>query len=523
MSSTPATPDAAPRFGWRLAYLRRSMVAQIALAIALVSVLLVAGTCYFGRRVMDDKLREVSESLLSAGLSVLQEDLAAVRYAVGPQSQRLARRRTTGLGPLAVELLDQRRVPIVASENFPVPVAALPDGAWAADVASADQVPMTTLWIAPDKRGYRVLLASLPVPADAPLRAGERLHVALALDLTMMRKFVDQAWEVLVFTLVVCLLAAALYTGWITRRILIATRRLGAATNRISAKALDERLDLDRCPAELEDVALAFNRMLERLQAAFDQLSNFSSELAHDLRTPINSLLGEAQVTLSKARSAEEYRGVIESSVDSYERITRLINNMLFLARADHAQAATRRDWIELAPRLERVSEFFELLAEERGVGVRSEINVAPGRTARVWADDTLINRALGNLISNALRFARAGTPIVLSATVHDNGSCTVAVSNEGPPITLEHQREIFRRRFRLDDALGQAEPGSGLGLAIVKSIMEMHGGLAGVTSAPGQPTVFRLWFPAPEPGLARAVARPVAAARVEGAAQPAA
>src|SRR5690606_33726622 len=146
----------------------------------------------------------------------------------------------------------------------------------------------------------------------------------------------------------------------IAQRIVAGPRRLAAAANRISTRPLRERLSRENSPAELVESTLAFNHMLDGLEAAFERLSQFSSDLAHDLRTPINNLLGEAQVALAKPRSADEYRAVLESAVEEHERISRLIQNMLFLARADDPQAAIDRRWVDLAALLERGRGYFE-------------------------------------------------------------------------------------------------------------------------------------------------------------------
>jgi two-component system heavy metal sensor histidine kinase CusS len=120
----------------------------------------------------------------------------------------------------------------------------------------------------------------------------------------------------------------------------------------------------------------------------------------------------------------------------------------------------------------------------------------------RVWADKTMMRRAVANLVSNALRYAPPRTTIELHCTMHDDGSCSLEVSNEGPPIAPEHQARIFDRLYRVDPSREGSAAGSGLGLAIVKSIMELHGGRVAVRSAPTQRTVFCLWFPAPPIGV---------------------
>ncbi|WP_326541257.1 heavy metal sensor histidine kinase [Pseudorhodoferax sp.] len=304
--------------------------------------------------------------------------------------------------------------------------------------------------------------------------------------------FIERAWRAMFWTLAAGAFATAILAWYITQRILASVKRLGDTANRIGAQALHERLPADAVPAELAPAALAFNAMLGRLQDAFARLSGFSSDLAHDLRAPIHRLLTATQVTLAQPRSADEYRAVLESAVTDYERIGRLIENILFLARADHAQTRLHADWHSMRERLTGMVEFFELLAEDRGLTLA--LDVQPG--LRAWADDVLFARAVGNLLTNALRHARPGSTVQLSAHALAPGFARITVANEGEPIDPAHQADIFQRRYRIENPATEA--GSGLGLAIVKSVMDLHGGRVGVRSAPGLPTVFTLDFPPP-------------------------
>ena len=281
--------------------------------------------------------------------------------------------------------------------------------------------------------------------------------------------FKQRAWRILLVAVAIGAAAAGLFAWWFTQR-------------------------PGDHPTELEPVALAVNHMLDRLEDAFARLSAFSSELAHDLRAPVHRLMTAAQVALARPRSADEYRALLAASVEDYERIARLIDNILFLARADHAQAGTQPAWVPLAERITAIAEFFDLLAEEHGVRLLWQVEAAEG--APCWADETLMARAIGNLLTNAMRHARPGSTVTLHAHGEPGGACTVEVANEGDPIAPEHQARIFQRRYRLEPP--HAATSSGLGLPIVRSVMDLHGGSAGVRSAPGEPTVFTLRFPGP-------------------------
>ena len=454
--------------------LRRSLTAQISLSIAVISILLTAGSGLLISRLATRELREGTELIMLSNLALLRDDLARADFDLTDTPRRLVQRMDLQLGGLHMAILDAQRRVIAASERFEVPLSALPREAISVDelptgIEHADVRalarslgPLTTAWSGPGQRSYRLLLARIPV------------------------------------TLLIGALAAASIGVWIARRILAGPKRLAAAANRISAAPLRERLSLEYTPTELVDSTLAFNRMLDRVEGSYRRLAEFSSDLAHDLRTPINNLLGEAQVALAKPRSAAEYRAVIESSVEDYERISRLIENMLFLARADDPHTAIHREWIALHPLLVRGRGYYALLAEERGVGMMLDMQGADPARHQVWADATLLNRAIGNLVSNALRYAPRGTSIRVATQLHDGGGVTLEVINDGPPIAPEHQARIFERAFRVDESRAGSAAGSGLGLAIVKSIMELHAGSVSVISGPGRSTVFRLWFPGP-------------------------
>ena len=502
-----------------LRQLKRSLTAQISLSVAVIAIVLIAGSGLLVNWLATRELREGNELIMFANLALLREDLAVANFDLVQTPQHFARRMDLQLGNLHMALLDERRRVIVASEGFEIPIAALPAHAISADdlptgIEHADVRalakllgPLTTVWTAPDHRSFRLLFARVPVPVDSLAAARTRaLLVVFAYETTQTRQIVKNELQIYLVTLLLGALGAGGLGVWIARRIVAGPKRLAAAANRISARPMSERLSVEHTPTELVESTLAFNRMLDRLEAAFKRLSEFSSDLAHDLRTPINNLLGEAQVTLAKPRSADEYRAVLESAVEDYERISRLIENMLFLARADDPQAATNRRWVDLQPVLERGRGYFEMLAEERGIALAIEMRGAEPAWQQVWADETMLIRAVGNLVSNALRYAPRGSRIVVETTPHDGGGCTIEVSNEGPPIAPEHQERIFERSFRVDESRAGSAAGSGLGLAIVQSIMDLHGGTASVISGEGRRTLFRLWFPGPAAAPGRAL-----------------
>jgi two-component system heavy metal sensor histidine kinase CusS len=274
----------------------------------------------------------------------------------------------------------------------------------------------------------------------------------------------------------------------VARRGFSPVKSIGRQTSRIEAHNLSERLDIEGGPVELQDIAFSVNRMLDRLERAFVRLSQFSSDLAHDMRTPLANVISSSQVTLSRTRTIEEYEALIDSNIEECERLQRMIENMLFLARADNAQQLIKMAEFDAESELRRLASYFQGLAEEAGVQIAVEGN------ARIAADATLFRRAVSNLMSNALDHAFAGSSVELSSS--DSPECAVIkVTNRGRAIAPEHVDRIFERFYRVDASRHGSARNAGLGLAIVKSIMELHRGKVDVASD-DERTTFTLYFP---------------------------
>ena len=277
----------------------------------------------------------------------------------------------------------------------------------------------------------------------------------------------------------------------LTRKGLEPLNAITQATERVSANHLRDRIVAHGWPIELAALARSFDRMLERLEDSFTRLSQFSADLAHELRTPINNLRGEAGVALSKGRTTEEYRRTLESSLEEYARLTRLIDNMLFLARAEGAATNhLTRCSFDARKEIEGVCEFYEALAEDRGVEVRCE------GAGLVNADPVLFRQAVSNLLSNALNYTSRAGLVRFQVRPRDDRACEVCVSDSGCGISPEHLPHIFDRLYRVDSSRSQHPHGTGLGLAIVKSIMTLHQGTVEAQSTVGHGTNITLSFP---------------------------
>ena len=293
--------------------------------------------------------------------------------------------------------------------------------------------------------------------------------------------------QILLFALAAAVLAA-LAAFLLVRLGLRPLRRLAAQTESINIKNLSSRIDASDTPSELSPLIDAFNAMLNRLAMGFAQLSQVSADMAHDLRTPIGNLLGQTEVALSRKRQVEYYEKLLGSNFEELQRMSKMTDNMLFLARAENTDTAIERKLLNVSDELQRMGDYFEGPAAERGLRL-----IASGG-GTVWADPMLLRRAMANLIANAVRYADPQTDILIVSEQHASVT-SLTVENRGPTIDEYHLTRIFDRFYRADAARRSSDEASGLGLSIVRSIMSLHQGSCTVTSSNGT-TRFTLDFP---------------------------
>lgn len=281
--------------------------------------------------------------------------------------------------------------------------------------------------------------------------------------------------------------------GWmVSQRGLRPVRTLAARSAAIDVQHLHLRLEGVEQVQELQQLGEALNQMLARLEDGFGRLSRFSEDLAHEMRTPLNNLMGQTELALRKTRSTDEYQTLLASNVEEYERLARMIENMLFLARAERPDAVLQREQIDLHAVVAQLCDYFQGMAEERGITL---VNTAHGT---LHADPQLLRRALANLVANALRYGASESPVQIDCQTLGQ-ALEISVSNHGTPIGPAHLPRLFDRFYRCDPARAQQGDSGGLGLAIVRSIAQMHGGTVQVASD-SRSTRFVLRFP---PGIA--------------------
>lgn len=315
------------------------------------------------------------------------------------------------------------------------------------------------------------------------------LEFTLAMDTTHHRHFLDELLQ----TLAICALAAILASGvlgWLAVYCGLAPlRAIKTNAAAVTARRLQPCMPVQAVPVEMADLAQTLNQMLQRLQDDFKRLSDFSSDLAHELRTPISNLLTQTQVTLAAPRDSAAYRDILASNAEELQRLARMVSDMLLLAKTEHGVDLPHKERFMAADEAQALLDFYEAVAEDKGIAMTLQGN------GRIESDRLMFRRALNNLLSNALRHTPSGGSVrLVVADLPD--STEVSVENTGEEIAPQALPRLFDRFYRADPARAHpASDGAGLGLAITKAIVEAHGGHVSVTSTHGS-TCFTTLFP---------------------------
>ncbi|MFZ1535869.1 MAG: heavy metal sensor histidine kinase [Chromatiaceae bacterium] len=325
------------------------------------------------------------------------------------------------------------------------------------------------------ERWFRGLTAGAPT-GTAP---SQPYTVTIALDITPHRQFMTEFHRTLGAVIILAVLVTAALGLAATRAGLRPLRRLTAHVAGLDASGLGARLSQEGVPAEIETLVVAFNAMLARLEDSFQRLSEFSSDIAHELRTPVSNLMVQTQVALSGTRDIEQYRETLYANLEEYERMAQMIGDMLFLAQADNDLLKPSTTAVDLAAEVGALFDYFNAWADERGVTLTLD------GSAAVAGDRLMLRRALSNLLANAIRHTAPGEERVRVHLEADRQGAQIAVENPGPPIPPELLPRLFDRFYRVDPSRRRQDEGAGLGLAIVKSIVAAHGGTISVSSGP--------------------------------------
>lgn len=445
-----------------------SLTTRLTLLFAVVStaVLLLLGLVIGS--LVERHFEDMDLELLEGKLELIQHALAATRSA-GDLETIPAQLDAALIGHhgLAVGIWDGAGNALYLSDGASFPKGSQPQG-------PAAQFPRT--WTGADQHLYRGIIGTAPtgVPGGAPTT------VALSTDLTHHEHFM-QSFRLTMWAVVA--LAATLsgfLGGLAARRGLAPLHDIVRHAADITAEKLDQRLEEGSIPLELAEVVRTLNDMLGRLEQSFRRLSDFSSDLAHELRTPVSNLLTQTQVTLSKARTLDEYQDVLASNAEEFERLSRTIADMLFLAKADNNLLIPLREDVDLQAEVSSLLEYYEAYADEK------QLRLSYSGDASIAGDRLMLRRAIGNLLSNAVRHTPKLGRISIELTETPEGETVVSVENTGETIAPEHLPRLFDRFYRADASRQHYGEGSGLGLAITRSIVQAHGGEVSVMSETG-------------------------------------
>jgi two-component system heavy metal sensor histidine kinase CusS len=384
-----------------------------------------------------------------------------------------------------VRILDPGGHPVVETPGMPKEL----DSQLFPRPVPIDVEPGPGIELALPQKAFRAVSAMGAVGGDP----SEPRVIQVALDLAhedvLLDEYRRRLWIVLSVALIACTLV-----GWaIARRGVRPLADITRTALRVRSSTLDQRIETAGLPSELSALAETFNGMLARLEDSFGRLSRFSADVAHELRTPVNNARGEAEVMLREARTPEEYRRALESLLEESVRLSRMIDSLLFVARADNPETQISREPLNLAHELRLVREFYEALAAEGGITLTVEA------ADDLWAelDRTLLQRAMGNLVANALSHTPEGGRTIVRASCHSETLC-IEVADTGCGIPAEHLPHVFDRFYSVEAPRSDRSGRIGLGLALVKSIVALHGGSVDIASVVGRGTTVTLRIPVP-------------------------
>jgi len=334
-------------------------------------------------------------------------------------------------------------------------------------------------------REYRSLRMQLR-PGYDPARA---VNLVVAIDTEHHDDFIVQLAKTLVIYTVFAMVIGGVFSWFAAHQGLAPLRAMKSRAATVSSKQLDERMPIESVPVEMADLAKELNSMLDRLQSDFQRLSDFSSDLAHELRTPISNLMTQTQVVLATPRDAETYRDTLASNIEEFQRLARMVADMLFLAKTERIRAVPHQEVFQATPEIQKLVDFYEAVAEEKFIRISIEGD------GLIIGDRLMFRRAISNVLSNALRHTPTRGKVGFSIQ-ETRGHTEVSIVNSGQDIDPKVLPRLFDRFFRVDPARSHpSTDGAGLGLSITRAIVEAHGGEIAVSSELGQ-TCFCLSFP---------------------------
>jgi two-component system heavy metal sensor histidine kinase CusS len=414
-----------------------SIVLRTALLFALLTASVITVMGLVVRTAVNDHFANMDRSQMAGKLELLQQALAGMHSPDDTlRIQQELDRALVGHHDLLVRIDDVNSQLWFQAGHDPIPPDKRTAPSWEAEGTPYRGMTATTA------SGYRI---------------------TVGIDISHHQQFLH-AFERELLMIGLCGLSAMALLGFlVTHRGLAPVQGMTDLVARSSAQQLGNRLAVNTMPVELRELAAAFNDMLDRIGESLTRLSEFSSDLAHELRTPINNLMTQTQVSLSKPRNAEEYRETLYANLEEYERLARMIGDMLFLAKADHGLVIPSAEPVKLHGTFEALCEFYEAFAAEKSI--KFIIN----GEASINCDKLMLQRAFGNLMENAIRHSHARSTIKINIEAV-NSTANISIENTGDTISQEQLPRLFDRFYRADFSRQRNDEGSGLGLAITHS-----------------------------------------------------
>jgi heavy metal sensor kinase len=288
-------------------------------------------------------------------------------------------------------------------------------------------------------------------------------------------------------------LALASVGGYqLARRVLRPVGRMAESARRISAERLGERLPVDNPSDELGHLAVVFNEAFARLERSFEQMRRFTADASHELRTPLTALRSVGEVGLQERPDDRMFADVVGSMLEEVDRLTRLVDTLLTLSRADAGQLRLAKEPVDLVALARDVASYLEDLAQEKGQSVEVE---AAGGTVEVQGDWLVLRQAVVNVVDNAIKYSPERTSIRIGVG-QDGERSWICVVDQGPGIEPEHRDRVFERFYRVDKARSREGGGTGLGLSLAQWAVAAHGGRIELESEVGRGSMFRLLLP---------------------------
>ena len=320
---------------------------------------------------------------------------------------------------------------------------------------------------------------------------GEGGTIHLAMDVTHRTHFFEMIRRWFFYTLIISAALSGALGFVFIRRGLEPISSLSRTSSTITANCLDTRISTESVPSELHELVDNFNAMLERLDQSFLRLSSFSADIAHELRTPLNSMLTQTEVALLKERDSAAYKDVLFSTLEELRRMSRMVDDMLFLAKADNGMITPDFEDHDLSAIAASVLEYYEYAADEKEI----KLALHSTGTTQVKGDNLMLRRAISNVISNAVRYGEPGSTVNIRVS-NAREWVRLEVSNQGPTIAPDHIDKLFDRFYRIDTARREGNTlNAGLGMAITRSIVEAHEGSIDCHSADSV-TTFQMKLP---------------------------